>query len=106
MTHAARVQPALPAEWEGVLLEHFVLHEIRSRMHDARAKVAPGSWPTPSGSEVEFVWWYGSKRVVIEVKHGTRDRPEYRKGLASLTEEVKAQSYIVYLGEREVRPCP
>jgi hypothetical protein len=48
------------------------------------------------------VWWHGSKCVAIEVKHGHRYRPEYRKGLASLLSSTKAESYIVYLGDREL----
>jgi uncharacterized protein len=92
----------LPTDWHGVLLEHLVLHEIRSHLHYAGVRGSLGYWATPSGSEVDFVWWYGARRVAIEVKHGSRYRPEYRKGLASLTASMKAQSYVVYLGDREL----
>jgi hypothetical protein len=85
-----------------VLLEHVVLHEIRSHLHYAGVKGSLAYWRTPAGSEVDFVWWHGSKRVAIEVKHGHRYRPEYRKGLASLLSSTRADSYIVYLGEREL----
>jgi predicted AAA+ superfamily ATPase len=91
-----------PAEWQGVLLEHLVFHEIRSYLHYAGVKGSLAYWATPSGSEVDFVWWHGSKRVAIEVKHGSRYRPEYRKAIASLLSSTKAKSYIVYLGEREL----
>lgn len=48
------------------------------------------------------MWWRGSTHVAIEVKHGARYRPEYRKGIASLRASVKARSYIVYRGDREI----
>lgn len=90
----------LPADWQGVLLEHVVLHEIRSYLHYAGVKGSLGYWGTPSGSEVDFVWWHGSKLVAIEVKHSARYRPEYRKGIASLLNSMKADSYVVYMGDR------
>jgi predicted AAA+ superfamily ATPase len=92
----------LPADWQGVLLEHLVFHEIRSHLHYAGVRGSLAYWATPSGSEVDFVWWHGSKRVAIEVKHGSRYRPEYRKAIASLLSSTKAESHIVYLGDREL----
>jgi predicted AAA+ superfamily ATPase len=92
----------LPADWQGVLLEHLVLHELRSRIHYAGVRGSLGYWATPSGTEVDFVWWHGTRRVAIEVKHATRYRPEYRKGLAALTADFKADSYLVYRGDREL----
>lgn len=92
----------LPADWQGVLLEHLVLHEIRSYLHYGGVKGSLGYWATPSGSEVDFIWWHGSKRVAIEVKSGSRYRADYRKGLASLLASTRAESYIVYLGDREL----
>ncbi len=92
----------MPADWNGVLLEHFVLHEIRSYLHYAGTKGSLGYWATPSGSEVDFIWWHGSRHVAIEVKHGAQYRPEYRKGIASLLSSIRAASYIVYLGDREL----
>lgn len=92
----------LPADWQGVLFEHLIFHEIRSYLHYAGVRGSLAYWATPSGSEVDFVWWYGSKRVAIEVKPGSRYRPEYRKGIAALLSSTKADSYIVYLGDREL----
>jgi predicted AAA+ superfamily ATPase len=91
-----------PADWQGVLLEHLVLHEIRSHLHYAGVKGSLGYWATPHGTEVDFVWWHGSKRVAIEVKHASRYRTEFRKGLASLLQSTRADSYVVYLGDREL----
>lgn len=91
-----------PADWQGVLLEHLVLHEIRSHLHYAGVKGSLGYWATPNGTEVDFVWWHGSTRVAIEVKHANRYRAEFRKGLASLLASTTATSYIVYLGDREL----
>ena len=92
----------LPGDFQGVLLEHLVLHELRSHVHYAGLKGSLGYWATPSGSEVDFIWWHGSRAVAIEVKHGTRYRAEYRKGIAALLSSIRAETYIVYLGDREL----
>ncbi len=65
----------LPADWNGVLLEHLVFHEIRSYLHYNNVKGSLGYWRTPSGSEVDFVWWYGAKMAAIEVKSSRSFRP-------------------------------
>lgn len=91
-----------PAEWEGVLLEHLVLHEIQSYLHYTGVKGSLGYWGTPSGSEVDFVWWHGRQTVAIEVKHGRRYRREYKKGLDAFLAGHNADSYIVYLGTQEL----
>jgi predicted AAA+ superfamily ATPase len=92
----------LPSDWNGVLLEHLVLHEIRSHVHYAGVKGSLGYWSTPGGGEVDFVWWRGREVVAIEVKHAREFRREYRKGLAAFLSGVPARSYIVYQGDREL----
>ncbi|MFN2240622.1 MAG: DUF4143 domain-containing protein, partial [Thermoanaerobaculia bacterium] len=92
-----------PSDWQGVLLEHLVLHELRSRHHYSALKGSLGYWRTPSGSEVDFIWWRGAEAVAIEVKHGRTYKPEYRKGIEALLSGMKARTYIVYLGSRELR---
>jgi predicted AAA+ superfamily ATPase len=91
-----------PADWDGILLEHLVHHELRGFMHYAGVRGSLGYWATPSGSEIDFVWWRGSKLVAIEVKHARKYRAEHRKGIAALLGSQKADSYIVYLGDREL----
>lgn len=92
----------LPGDFDGVLLEHFILHELRAYMHYAKVKGSLGYWATPSGTEVDFVYWYGQHTVAIEVKHARTWRTEYRKGLKSLLEDRPAQTYVVYRGEDEL----
>jgi predicted AAA+ superfamily ATPase len=92
----------LPADWAGVLLEHLVLHELQSYLHYVGVKGSLGYWATPSGSEVDFVWWRGPDVVAIEVKHARRFRPEYRKGLEAFLAGRKARPYVVYLGAQEL----
>jgi predicted AAA+ superfamily ATPase len=91
-----------PENWRGVLLEHVVHHELSAYIHYEGVKGSLGYWATPSGSEVDFVWWHGSRHVAIEVKHGTTYRPAYRKGIASFLAGRSARSYIVYQGNREL----
>lgn len=93
----------LPSDWNGVLLEHLVLHELRSYLHYAGIKGSLGYWATPSGSEVDFVWWYGERIVAIEVKHAREFRTSHRKGIESLLASKRARNYIVYLGNRELK---
>jgi uncharacterized protein len=92
----------LPEDWNGVLLEHLVHHEMRSYLHYSRTKGSLGYWGTPSGSEVDFVWWYGDKIVLIETKHAGEYRREHKKGIDSFLQGKKAKSYIVYRGTSEL----
>jgi predicted AAA+ superfamily ATPase len=92
----------LPADWDGVLLEHLVLHELQSYLHYAGVKGSLGYWATPSGSEVDFVWWHGRRVVAIEVKHGRSYRREYKKGIDAFLAGRAARSYIVYGGNQEL----
>jgi uncharacterized protein len=93
----------LPADWNGVLLEHLVLHELRSRIHYAGVKGSLGYWSTPSGGEVDFVWWHGRDVVAIEVKHTREFRRELTKGLTSFASGMAARTYLVYRGDRELQ---
>ncbi|HSY50222.1 MAG TPA: ATP-binding protein [Thermoanaerobaculia bacterium] len=92
----------LPADWDGVLLEHLVHHEIRSHLHYAGVKGSLGYWATPSGSEVDFVWWHGRNVVAIEVKNGREFRRAWKKGIDALCAGATVKSYIVYRGNREL----
>ncbi len=92
----------LPADWDGIAFEHLIHQEIQSYLHYSRTKGSLGYWATPSGSEVDFVWWYGDQIVLIEVKHATEFRREHRKGIASFLQGKKATSYIVYRGSSEL----
>jgi predicted AAA+ superfamily ATPase len=93
----------LPSDWDGVLLEHLVLHEIRSFMHYHGVKGTLGYWATPSGSEVDFVWWRGSSMVAIEVKASRRYRREFQAGISALQAAGAAvRSFIVYRGDIEL----
>lgn len=92
-----------PRDWEGVLLEHFVHHEIQSYLHYASIKGSLGYWSTPSGAEVDFVWWRGRNVVAIEVKAAREYRRDFRKGIASFTSGVKARSFVVYRGDRVLK---
>lgn len=99
---AGAFQQPPPADWDGILLEHLLLHEMRSFLHYSRGKGTLGYWATPGGTEVDFVWWYGDKIVLIEAKHATEYRREHRKGIASFLTGRKAKSFIVYRGNAEL----
>lgn len=98
-----RVRPALPSDWDGILLEHVLFHEIQSYLHYRGSKGTLGYWRTPSGSEVDFVWSRGKRVVAIEAKAAREFRPAFKMGLDSFSEGVRVASYIVYRGDRELR---
>ncbi|MFN8179076.1 MAG: AAA family ATPase [bacterium] len=94
----------LSADWDGVLLEHLVMHELRAYLQYGGVKGSLGYWATPSGAEVDFVWWRGATSVAIEVKSGRRYRREYRSGIRSFEDSMKGKvtSYVVYRGDAEL----
>jgi uncharacterized protein len=102
--HAAAggLDQPLTADWDGVLLEHLVHHELRSHLRYAAIKGSLGYWATPSGSGVDFVWWHGRNVVAIEVKNGREFRRDWKKGIDALRAGTTAKAYIVYRGDREL----
>jgi uncharacterized protein len=91
-----------PADWDGVLLEHLVHHELRSHIHYAGLKGSLGYWATPSGSEVDFVWWRGREIVAIEVKNARDFRRDFKKGIDAFRDGGSATRILVYRGTREL----
>jgi predicted AAA+ superfamily ATPase len=71
-------------------------------MQYAGVRGSLGYWGTPSGSEVDFVWWRGSEMVAIEAKASRRYRREFGAGVNALLADREARSYIVYRGEVEL----
>lgn len=92
----------LPADWDGILLEHLVHQELRSYLHYHGIKGSLGYWATPSGTEVDFVWWHGRNVVAIEVKNARELRRDHVKALESLRAEMPARTFLVYRGNREL----
>lgn len=93
---------AVPADFEGVLLEHLVLHELRAYMHYANVKGSLGYWATPGGTEVDFVYSRGGRTVGIEVKHSRTWQSRFLKGLKSLGEARPVEGWVVYRGREEL----
>ena len=94
----------MPREWTGVLLEHWVYHELMAYMSYNSVRGSLGYWRTPSGTEVDFIWWYGSHAVGIEVKSSKAFQKDYLKGLKSLEQSLYLhRSFIAYLGSDQLR---
>ncbi len=101
---AGAFRQPMPSDWQGVLFEHWIHHEIRSYLDYTRSRGSLGFWRTPSGSEIDFVWWYGDDLVAIEAKSSKVVRPSVVKSIRSLSKHLKLRaSYVVYLGEKELR---
>jgi predicted AAA+ superfamily ATPase len=96
---AGGFEQPLPKDWNGVLLEHWIHHELKAYMLYNEQRGTVGFWRTPSRTEVDFVWWYGSRVVGIEVKSGTTFRRSYLKGIRALSSALDLHgAYLVYLG--------
>ncbi len=101
---AGAFRQPMPGDWQGALFEHWVHHEIRSYLDYSRSRGSLGFWRTPSGTEIDFVWWYGDEIVPIEVKASKEVRSSVLKSIRSLSEQKSIRaSYVVYLGEKELR---
>lgn len=102
-TAAGAFDQPMPRDWQGVLLEHWIHHELTAYLDYNAVKGSLGFWRTPSGTEVDFIWWYGEKTVGIEVKSSTTIRKQHLKGLKTLGESMAVEaSYLVYLGSEEL----
>lgn len=99
----AFLQP-MPRDWQGVLLEHLIHHELKAFLDYNHLRGSLGYWRTASGSEVDFIYWYGDKSIAIEVKYSRDFRRSFLKGLKSLHEDFKPlRSFVVYGGEKALK---
>ena len=101
-----RLRDPIANEERGLLLETYILHELRS----ARAILDVGGdfyyWRTNNGVELDFIWQRGTKRVGIEVKSSTTWESAFEAGLRTMTERntIKpTHCYGVYLGKEKLK---
>ncbi len=96
---AGRLREPLTDTERGPLLETLVLHELRAAISLQNLGGTISYWRTPSGSEVDFVWERGDKRIGIEVKASKRWRSEYGAALDDLKKEGRlTAAFGVYAG--------
>lgn len=97
-----------PSELErGVLLETYVLHELRAAIDLQGSGGHLSYWRTPSGSEVDFVWTRGDRSVGIEVKSGLRWRVQDGAALKQLVEQGTVRRGVgTYMGDTRLRDGP
>ena len=97
-----------PNELErGVLLETYVLHELRAAMNHHGSGGQLSYWRTPSGSEVDFVWTRGKSSVGIEVKSGSRWRLQDGAALKQLVQQGTVRRGVAtYMGNARLRDGP
>jgi predicted AAA+ superfamily ATPase len=98
-----RVRVPLSDEERGVLLETYVLHELRAWINQADCGGELFYYRTRGGVEVDFIWRLGDNAVGIEVKSTQRWRPQDARGLRDLLEnKVIQRAFGVYRGDREL----
>jgi predicted AAA+ superfamily ATPase len=84
----------------GPLLETLVLHELRAAVNCQNLGGTFSYRRTPSGSEVDFVWERGNKRIGIGVKAAKEWRREFGSTIVDLRAEGKlTAAYAVYGGK-------
>jgi predicted AAA+ superfamily ATPase len=95
-----RLREPLESTERGALLETLVLHELRAAINVQNLGGKLSYWRTPSGSEVDFVWERGKRKVGIEVKAATSWRREYASALVELRGEgALSAAFAVYGGK-------
>jgi predicted AAA+ superfamily ATPase len=101
---AGRTREPIEAAERGVLLETWILHELRAAIEYGSLGGDLHYWRTPSGSEVDFVWSRGRRTVGIEVKSSSRWRQEDGRALKDLvTRNIILTAIGVYGGTHELR---
>jgi predicted AAA+ superfamily ATPase len=101
---AGAFEQPMPRDWSGVLLEHWIHHELKAYMHYRETRGSLGYWRTPSGTEVDFVWWYGARAVGVEVKSARDFRRSWLGGLGALSKAMELErAFVVYLGDEPLR---
>jgi len=84
---AGRTREPLEREERGHLFETLILHELRAAINEQNLGGALSYWRTPSGSEVDFVWERGKRRIGFEVKVADKWRSEFGATLTGLIAE-------------------
>ena len=93
----------LHPEERGVLLETFLLHELRAWLHYSDLEYPIAYWGAHGGAEVDFVIETKSGLMAIEVKSGNRWDSRFGAGIRSLRERApkgRVQGLGVYTGPR------
>jgi len=99
-----RLREPLHESERGVLLETYVLGELRAWLNVAGAGGQLAHWRTPSGSEVDFVWSRGTRALGIEVKASARWRAGDGRPLHEMiASRVVRRGFGVYLGNTALR---
>lgn len=102
-----RLRESLTDAERGVLLETYVLHELRAWLARSDSGGSLAYWRTPAGAEVDFIWQRAERACGIEVKASRRWRPEYGMALKQLVADgVVQRAYGVYLGTDRLKDGP
>jgi predicted AAA+ superfamily ATPase len=99
-----RTREPLEAAERGPLLEALVLHEVRAAINTQNLGGKLAYWRTPSGTEVDFVWERGTRRVGIEVKASKSWRREFASSLVDLRSSgTLTAAFGVYTGRERLK---
>lgn len=97
---------------KGILLETYMLHELKAHLS---SRILGGEfyyWGTHSGIEVDFVWVRGKRAIGFEIKSSNQWKSNFSDGLKILLERGKIEkAFGIYLGtealvDHEIRIFP
>jgi predicted AAA+ superfamily ATPase len=104
---AGRLREPLEGVERGILLETWVLHELRAALAFQNLGGQLHYWRTPNGSEVDFVWTRGARAVGLEVKAAAQWRAEFGAPLKALAaDRIVQAAFGVYTGTVELMDGP
>jgi predicted AAA+ superfamily ATPase len=111
-TLANRSRETLADFEKGVLLETYILNELRAAIAYLNVGGEISYWRTPAGVEIDFIWSRGDTAVGIEIKAATQWQRKYSAALKDgLEQKMISRAWGFYLGKNalhvgQVRICP
>jgi len=94
----------LPEEMEGPTLETLVVQDIRATLRNLGIGLDLYYWRTPAGAEVDCVLYGKDGLFALEIKRGSRLRPEDLRSLIAFRSDYPiARTILLYQGSQRLR---
>ncbi len=103
-TLSGRLREPLEETDRGVLLETFLMNEVRAWISYRNTGGKIYYWRTPSQTEIDLVYVSGKTAVGVEIKSSLKWKREFSRPLKELIFEKKIKSgFGVYLGDHNLK---
>jgi uncharacterized protein len=98
-----KIYDSMDSTEKGLLLESFLLKEVKSYISYQGLGGKLYYWRTESGTEIDLLWKRGQKSIGIEVKSSKKWKSDFNKGLyTGLDSTLIKKAYGVYLGKEKL----